>query len=325
VPAPPARVLAALVRGGIVDAASACAGDVVLVDASRSNPVFVVSVAGEPRHVVKQEGPAVDGGSSIDVEASAYRWLAAEPSLAAVAPRAVSYAPWLVLDAVPDGRPLHSLVTTLDGDLATLLGELAQVLAQLHTVSAASGSARSMLAERRPWVLELGSSRPGFADSNPYAGAAVARVQADAELIRLVGDGADAWQPSAAIHGDVKWDNVLVAGERLCLIDWELAAWGDPLWDVASIVESLLTTAALADDSADVAAVAPLARAAVAAYGPIPDADRLVRFVAARLVQVTIQLAGMTQEADSENGRRLLGLARALGGDPVAWRRELVG
>jgi aminoglycoside phosphotransferase (APT) family kinase protein len=318
-------VLAALVREGIVEAAAACDGQVTLSDASRSNPVFVVSVDGDPKHVVKQAGPLVESDSSVESEAAAYRWLATEPSLAGVAPRAIvlttaTGSSWLVLDAVPDARPLHTLPAR---DVGVLLGELAHILAGLHTASAASGHAESMLGARRPWVLQLVSCvRPDFAVSNPAAGAALAGVQEDPDLMTLVRNAERAWWPTSAIHGDVKWDNVLVGthhgGPKLWLIDWELAAWGDPLWDLASVVESLLTPAIVADEAADLAA----ARTVVSAYGPA-DPQRLVRLLSARLVQVAVQVAGMTGEHDSEPGRRLLRLARALAADPATWIGEL--
>jgi hypothetical protein len=48
------------------------------------------------------------------------------------------------------------------------------------------------------------------------------------------------WQPRCLVHGDIKWDNLLVArGERgesrLKVVDWELARVGEPCWDVGSV------------------------------------------------------------------------------------------
>ncbi len=76
------------------------------------------------------------------------------------------------------------------------------------------------------------------------------------ELIRIVQrtegfgellDGLRAtWVPTALIHGDVKWSNVLVvdAGtpqESIKLIDWESAMVGDPSWDVGSALSQYLS------------------------------------------------------------------------------------
>jgi thiamine kinase-like enzyme len=53
------------------------------------------------------------------------------------------------------------------------------------------------------------------------------------------------WQYDALIHGDMKWDN-LVIGEgakqepELHIIDWELVDIGDAAWDVGSVFASYL-------------------------------------------------------------------------------------
>jgi aminoglycoside phosphotransferase (APT) family kinase protein len=110
------------------------------------------------------------------------------------------------------------------------------------------------------------------------------------------------------------------------LIDWELAAWGDPLWDLAAVVEGLVTTSFLADGAQGVAEVGPLARLAVAAYGTAPASrERLLHFVAARLVQVTVQLAGMTGSYEDSAAPGLLRLAASLADDPRVWAEELYG
>jgi hypothetical protein len=52
------------------------------------------------------------------------------------------------------------------------------------------------------------------------------------------------WQPECVIHGDFKDDNVMVGGcaaePKLVFVDWEMAGWGDPLWDVGSMVGQFL-------------------------------------------------------------------------------------
>src|SRR5213076_3215200 len=59
------------------------------------------------------------------------------------------------------------------------------------------------------------------------------------------------WRSERLIHGDMKWDNCLVLGSGgpgqgpspplpLRVIDWELADFGDGLWDVGGIFHSFL-------------------------------------------------------------------------------------
>jgi len=54
-----------------------------------------------------------------------------------------------------------------------------------------------------------------------------------------------AWSPACLIHGDIKWDNfVLPIGSEdpaaLKIIDWELADFGDPAWDLACVLAGYL-------------------------------------------------------------------------------------
>ena len=53
------------------------------------------------------------------------------------------------------------------------------------------------------------------------------------------------WRFDSLIHGDMKWDNVLVfpAGDGLDfrIADWEMADFGDAAWDVGAVLQSFLS------------------------------------------------------------------------------------
>ena len=52
------------------------------------------------------------------------------------------------------------------------------------------------------------------------------------------------WKATTLIHFDLKYDNLLVVASpektTIKIIDWELAAWGDPGWDVGCIFGAYL-------------------------------------------------------------------------------------
>jgi aminoglycoside phosphotransferase (APT) family kinase protein len=68
---------------------------------------------------------------------------------------------------------------------------------------------------------------------------------AEQECVRAMGLPAEPFAPSGfppggaerafrLCHGDLQRQNLLVArGDRYAVLDWELAVWGDPVWDVA--------------------------------------------------------------------------------------------
>src|SRR5262249_41759348 len=59
------------------------------------------------------------------------------------------------------------------------------------------------------------------------------------------------WKTDKFIHMDLRWSNCFLprpelkkgAGVDPCLniVDWELAGWGDPLWDVGTILSNFLS------------------------------------------------------------------------------------
>jgi aminoglycoside phosphotransferase (APT) family kinase protein len=70
------------------------------------------------------------------------------------------------------------------------------------------------------------------------------RIRA-AGLEPLLAAIASGWRVSTLIHGDVKSDNTMCAArvtdvDPVRLVDWEMAGWGDPRWDVGCLIGDYL-------------------------------------------------------------------------------------
>ena len=120
----------------------------------------------------------------------------------------------------------------LDADAARRLGRaFVDALAALHTVDPAAvglgdfGRPDGDLARQvKRWTQQLASSRsrevPGFDD-----------------LATRVAQDVPTTQRASIVHGDYRLDNVIVAaddpGRVVAVLDWEMAALGDPLADLA--------------------------------------------------------------------------------------------
>jgi Ser/Thr protein kinase RdoA (MazF antagonist) len=339
-PASPGRVLAGLVRAGLVDATAACDGEVGLHEESRSNPVHIVEVSEVPKLAVKQPGPGPDAPALVEAEIAAYRWLAATPQIRSLAPRPTTvpeHEGWLVLEAPQGARTVHELWGTLDGTLDVVAAELGRTLASLHLAAAGGERPAALPLAQRPWVFDLpAGGSPDFAAAHEGPRRVVSELSERADLMALVEEAGNAWSARAPIHGDVKWDNVLARREpsgawRLWLIDWELAGWGDPGWDVAGLAETIVTTQLLAGGAIDPASVGPVCRAALAAHadaiGPALETspDQLACFAVARFAQAVVQLAAMAthREVPPVTGA-LLDLAGAIAVDRAAWARTFL-
>jgi thiamine kinase-like enzyme len=111
----------------------------------------------------------------------------------------------------------------------------------------------------------------------------VKELQRDAAACRAMEELREGWSAVALVHRDVKWANCIAVGGAIKLVDWEMAGWGDPAWDIGS---------ALAELAARPAAAVALWRAYAAARAPDPGLrDRALRFAGARLVQTAFEHA----------------------------------
>ena len=160
-----------------------------------------------------------------------------------------------------------------------------------------------------------------------------------------------AWRRDGFIHGDVRWENLVVAPDSTVrLVDWERASPGDPLFDLgaaaAEYLRSWLSSVA-AGPTADLeqlqrfadrpfAVMAPELRSLWQAYADGRELDsaarrttfaRCVPFVAVRLIasafeqtqeteRLTAEVALTLQTAENLFAWPWQASARALGIDP---------
>lgn len=147
------------------------------------------------------------------------------------------------------------------------------------------------------------------------------------------------WRPTALLHGDLRWDNCVVAGSGdLLLVDWEFARAGDPLWDVgcvladyvASWVRSTPTgpggaSQFLADAAACPLSLWPSTSAFWRTYGPGGRASGLVaQYVAARLMEYACEELHRSSEI-TETARMFAQLAANMLEKPGAAATDLLG
>ena len=162
----------------------------------------------------------------------------------------------LTVEAAPeDWRPWKSLLLEgeVDPTVAARLGELLRVL---HSANADLGSAESFDAQRVDPYFRTIQRR------HPESAAAV-----DAYVERLLA------ARRCLVHGDYSPKNVLVGGDGLWVIDWEVTHRGDPAFDLAFLLNHLaLKTIHRPQDAG---AYAACSDAFVDAYGEVDD----VRYV----------------------------------------------
>jgi hypothetical protein len=286
------RLVGRLARADAVIASAALDGRLQVADLSRSHPVGLLSIDGVAEMVVK-------GGSPKDIrtERAAYRWLASTLATAALGPTlhplAQSVEDVLLLRPEVDAVTLHHAV---HDPADPLIAELGRMLGTLHSTRGPSAG----VAMRRPWVLSLADDVPELYADNPAAQRQCAQLAGGPAVCAVLAAFARRWRCSSIIHGDVKFDNVLVSRARLSLIDWELACIGDPAWDLAGVVDGLLLPQLISGTEAvdhcrvlEIAAPVLAAHRFAAGEPHTPPEDTLLLATAARITQSSIQLAAM--------------------------------
>jgi len=115
----------------------------------------------------------------------------------------------------------------------------------------------------------------------------------------------------ALIHFDVRSDNICFWGDRAVFVDWNLAARGNPLFDLAAWLPSLAAEGGPAPET--VAPDAGVFAAALAGYfcshaplPPIPDAPR-VRAVQLQQAMTSLPWAARWLSLPPPDGSRLTG------------------
>jgi len=345
----------------ILDPAVVTGGTLQVIERSRRNRNYLVRRPPLPGLFVKQVQQWVpQAAASLQREASCYWAIASQPAgepLRGLVPQFEGHDParqLLITRLIEDSENLgDQLRRTFHYPVGTakLLGRLLGTCHR-HLLPAlqAAGQAAAFPGEV-PWILQL-PQQAAQGLSSMSAG--------NAELVRLLGQYPDfqtrlqqlagGWRRDTMIHGDLKWDNLLVGQadhQVLRLVDWELADSGDPCWDVGAVLQGFLASwlASMPDTANGGAeylmasarhpldAMLPAVRAFWAAYRDhAPDhgldgAALLARSVAcagARMIQTAYEYLQYSGQI-STHALRLLQLSLNVLTRPADAQRDLLG
>jgi aminoglycoside phosphotransferase (APT) family kinase protein len=319
------EVAAYLLERCLLSRRSIVAGALRIGDvSSRNRNVRVVGGEAGESYLVKQ-GIVADSAHTLANEAALYRRLSrGGAALSASVPRLHGYDPTdgvLILEWIAGGEDLERVVADRGRCPPVLAAALGRALAAVHGVARDGEELR----DDAPWVLAL--HRPPL-EALRYLSAGsielVKRLQADAALCGALDALDEGWNAVALVHRDVKWPNCIAHPApggaarltRVKLVDWEMAGWGDPAFDVGSALSDVAAFELDAGAGAARPARAAFWRAYVRARGLDERAaarllERSVRYAGARLVQSAYE---HTQETTVMSRRvaRVVELARAL-------------
>lgn len=308
-------------------------GDLAVHDISRRNRNFRVVCGDGPSYLVKQ-GVTPEGASSVAREAEVQLFMDQ------------TFDPQRTRDYIPALRDYDAATGVLVLDLVDGAIDLRNYHSRAGrfplTPAKTLGTALGWLHSNRPELIPDGPQcftlPPPWALSihAPTLDSLPGKSQACVEVIKMVQFMPDfceqlsrlesEWRHETFIHGDLKWDNCLsYKGQKasrrnkLAIVDWETAGFGDPCWDVGSALSDYLTFWVLsipvtADSSLSrlpemarysLTVMQPAVRSFWDAYtsargwGELMATEQLLRslrFAAARLVQTAFEQMQMRTE-----------------------------
>ena len=242
-----------LINRGLLSPDAVLAGDLVILDASRRNRNFKVIRGTATGLFVKQmREMQPDAMLTLRREAACYERARDDPALSRLMPRLIAYDParhLLILELLPEAESVadrHAREKTFPVEIGRILGE---GLGLYHAQAAGiveDEAMRSLFARQVPVMLKLQSGGLAALGQFGRIGPALSAViEQHPEFQSLLDALGAEWRFDSLIHGDMKWDNVLLfptegGGLDFRIVDWEMADLGDADWDVGAVLQSFL-------------------------------------------------------------------------------------
>ncbi|MBI4306509.1 MAG: phosphotransferase [Chloroflexi bacterium] len=311
----------------MIDISTIVDGQLRIEDASRRNRNLVVNRDAGPSYFIKQPDPS-EPSSWLTFLREAQLYAATEEdvrfiALRSIAPRFVDFdrdAATLIIECYPNYKGAGAIASKNgDSHPPEIAQDLGNAMASYHRALSGlrigDGTTNCRVVDWLPGVFDIAKPGPETLRFATEGQLEMIRRMQDAGAVPVLEELRGLWTASTLIHGDIKWDNVLIPPtsksadiRALRLVDWELAGYGDPAWDVGSALHEysvfVINTIPLSDQDSPqqitkafagrLPKVQPHMRALWGAYASACALtgnnralflDRAVRFCAARLIQ----------------------------------------
>jgi len=278
------------------DLESVVSGAYQVRNLSRRNRNFRVT-CGAHEYLVKQPKKwDAESRRTLEQEAAIYWHAKTDPGFQAVrnlVPESYAYDPpqsILILEYLAEQSNLRSMADRFAPEVARLAGA---AMGAFHRDMRAVPDS-SLFPRGEPWYLLVHQTDPGeMKDESAGRHEWLRVIQKHSEFARALDSLADEWREETAVHGDWKLENCLLspARDRIHVIDWELANWGDPFEDIGTMLQSYWNFWVCRPSQFPIEKIQPALWAFLEGYAtedhrdPAEMAPRALRFGAARMLQ----------------------------------------
>jgi Ser/Thr protein kinase RdoA (MazF antagonist) len=275
---------------------------------SRRNHNFRVT-SGAREYLVKQVKKwDAESRASLDREAKLYWETKSNPCFAPVAALAPQSYAWdppnavLILEYLPEHTELYDLPDRFAPGLARLAG---QAMGGFHRAMQADELA-SLFPSDTPWqFFPHDTTEEDLTDEKAGRRELFRAVRKYPEFGRAL-DGLHAeWRAETVIQGDWKLDNCLISPDRdrVRVVDWEFTVWGDPVWDLATLLQSYWNFWVLWPTQYRIEEIQPALRAVLEGYAQPDMTEKAIRFAGARMLQTAFEHLDQADQMTAEGVR----------------------
>ena len=304
----PANILHYLLEKRFADLEDVVSGQFTVRSISRRNHNFRVT-SGAREYLVKQiKKWDQESRSSLDREAKLYWETANNPCfapVAALAPQSYAWDPSnavLILEYLPEHTELYDLHDRFAPSLGRLVG---QTMGSFHRAMQADGLA-SLFPADAPWQFFPHTNNEADSGDEKAGRRELFRAvrkypEFGRELDRLRAE----WRAETVIQGDWKLDNCLISPERdrVRVVDWEFTVWGDPVWDLATLLQSYWNFWVLWPSRYQIEEIQPALRAVLDGYARPEMTERAIRYAGARMLQSAFEHLDQADQMTAEGVR----------------------
>ena len=244
-----------LLERGLISAQQIVDGDYMVVEAPRRNRNFKVMKRDRGGLFLKQVSQWDEASlATLRVEAHCYRLTNEHQDFAPLRNLVPQFHGYderravLITELLAGGESLAEYYYRHHAFPTSVATQLGQAFGKYHRLAHTSktSAATPVFPKRVPWVLSFHKMSPEYLQNVSAGNHQLLDVlKRYPDFGRILDKLASEWKFESLIHGDIKWDNFVLIptgpeAVTLKLVDWELADWGDPSWDVAAIFSAFI-------------------------------------------------------------------------------------
>ena len=252
------NVVTYLLEHKLINNNSIVDGDLQIFDVSRKNKNIKVIRKNDTSFLLKQSNPTdTQSSTTIKREALLYALMQNDEDflpLLNISPRLIDFdvEKNLMITEFVIGSSFRDYILYAMNETDTkYVGLLGKTIANYHYSFAKKATNQKLKFLPRTFIFENLLIHPGpeiFISLSQANMKLLKIIQKDQKIYDLLEGIVSSWDLQTLIHGDIKFDNIIIASSKkntksvnkILITDWEMATIGDPAWDIGSIFQEFV-------------------------------------------------------------------------------------